>query len=106
MQHTKFSNPAIRLPTRKIYAFCRRWQVAELALFGSVLTAEFNTDSDIDVLVTFAEGEQWSLFDLLHMQEQLEEIFQRPVDLVERDAIRNPFRQRAISKNMQVIYAA
>ena len=51
-----------------IEAFCRRWRIRELALFGSVLTDEFRPDSDVDVLVTFepdAPKDAWGLVDLM-----------------------------------------
>jgi len=45
-------NPKINLPTEQIKAFCQKWQVTELALFGSVLREDFRSDSDIDILIT------------------------------------------------------
>lgn len=89
----------------QIEKFCQRWQIAKLALFGSVLTDEFRPDSDIDVLVTFSKGASWSLFDLIAMQEELEQVFQRPVDIVEEDAVRNPFRRHHILTTKKEIYA-
>ena len=44
----------IPLPLDQIADYCRRWKITELALFGSVLTDHFRSDSDVDVLVTFA----------------------------------------------------
>ena len=96
----------IEIPEREIAAFCRRWQVKELAIFGSALGDEFRPDSDVDVLVVFQDSAQWSLFDYVRAQQQLEQIFGRRVDLVEKKAIRNPFRRRHILKNHEVIYAA
>lgn len=90
----------------RLAEFCRRWKVAELALFGSVLRDDFRPGSDVDVLVTFAPGEQWSLFDLAAMQDELAAMFGRPVDLVEKKSIRNPFRRHAILTTKQVVYAA
>jgi len=87
-----------------VVEFCRRWQVTELALFGSVLTDDWRPDSDIDVLVTFSDEAGWSLFDLVTMQAELEQIFGRPVDLVEKDALRNPFRRHRILTTKQVVY--
>ena len=46
-------NVRIDIPSDKIAAFCRRWQIARLAPFGSVLRSDFGPDSDIDVLVKF-----------------------------------------------------
>ncbi|MBM4043470.1 MAG: nucleotidyltransferase, partial [Planctomycetes bacterium] len=45
--------PRINLPTDKIEAFCRKWRIAEVSLFGSVLRDDFRPDSDVDVLVAF-----------------------------------------------------
>ena len=89
----------------KIAAFCRRWQVKELAIFGSALGDEFRPDSDVDVLVVFQDDAKWSLFDHMRAEEELEQIFGREVDLVEKQAIRNPFRRHHILNNHEVIYA-
>jgi predicted nucleotidyltransferase len=97
------------LPTTdpdQIADFCRRWRVTELALFGSVLREDFRPDSDIDILVTFEPGAPWTLWDLSRMRIELEEIFGREVDLVEKKALRNPFRRQAILANQHVVYAA
>jgi predicted nucleotidyltransferase len=58
----------------KIHDFCNRWKIEEFALFGSVLKDDFGPDSDIDVLLTWAEGAQWSLFEWVDMQDELGEI--------------------------------
>jgi len=90
----------------QIADFCRRWKVTELALFGSVLREDFRPDSDVDVLVTFEPGAPWTLWDLSRMRIELEAIFGREVDLVEKKALRNPFRRQAILANQRVVYAA
>lgn len=95
----------LQLPEDKIAEFCRRWKITEFALFGSVLRDDFRPDSDIDVLVSFAPDAEWSLFDLVKMQEELETLFQREVDLVEKAGLRNPFRRSEILRTCQVIYA-
>jgi predicted nucleotidyltransferase len=92
--------------SHQIADFCRRWKITELALFGSVLREDFRPDSDIDVLVTFEPGAPWTLWDLSRMRIELEAIFGREVDLVEKKALRNPFRRRAILANQRVVYAA
>ena len=53
----------IDVPTGRIAEFCRKWKVAELSLFGSVLREDFGPESDVDVLVSFASDAQWGLFD-------------------------------------------
>ena len=96
-----------RLPidNKKIADFCNRWKITEFSLFGSVLREDFRADSDVDVLVTFQPQAEWSLWDLAEMQEDLEKIFGRSVDLVEKDALRNPFRRHSILSTREVFYA-
>jgi predicted nucleotidyltransferase len=96
----------LNIPQTKIADFCRRWRITELALFGSVLRADFRPDSDVDVLVTFASEVRWSLFDLVEMRDELRGLFGREVDLVEAAALRNPYRRRAILRDKEVIFAA
>ena len=88
----------------KIEEFCRRWQVIEFALFGSVLRDDFRPDSDVDVLITFSAEAHPSLFDLGAMSEELRDYFGRDVDLVEKAALLNPFRRRHILSNLEVVY--
>jgi hypothetical protein len=90
-------------------AWCRRWQVSELAFFGSVLRDDFRADSDVDVLIRFAESSQWSLLDHIAMEEELAAFFGRKVDLVSWRAVdgsHNPIRRRHILDSAQVVYAA
>ena len=91
---------AIDVPKDKLRDFCRKWKVTEFALFGSVTRPEeFRDDSDVDVLVRFAEDAQWSLFDVVHMEDELREIFGRDVDLLSRRGVessRNYLRRDAI----------
>ncbi|MCL4507763.1 MAG: nucleotidyltransferase family protein [Chloroflexi bacterium] len=104
MEATVSNNMTV--PYDKIAGFCTRWQVREFALFGSVLRDDFRPDSDIDVLITFSPDAPYSLFDLRRMENELRAIFGRNVDLVEKAALRNPFRRSEILKTSRVIYAA
>jgi len=96
----------IAVPTEKIAAFCRKWDIRELALFGSVLREDFSPRSDVDVLVAFTPEAQRSLFDLVEMKDELAELFGREVDLVSQRGLRNPFRRHEIINTRQVLYAA
>ena len=96
----------IDIPTERIEAFCRKWRITELALFGSVLRGDFRSDSDVDVLVTFAPDARWSLWDIVEAQQELEELFGRKVDLVEKKWLKNPFRRYSILTSKQVIYGS
>ena len=96
----------IEISKDRITEFCRRWQVKELSIFGSALGDDFRPDSDVDVLVVFQDDSKWDLFDHMRAEEELKQIFGREVDLVEKKAIRNPFRRHNILSNYEVIYAA
>ena len=98
-------NERITVPREKIEEFCCKWKIAEFALFGSALREDFRSDSDVDILVTFGEDAEWDLFDWVDMIEELKRIFGREVDLVEKTALRNPFRRQYILNNPKVIYA-
>ena len=100
------ARPRIEIPMEKIRAFCEKWKVVEFSLFGSVLRDDFRSDSDIDVLLSFEENSTWGLYDLVDMKDELQSIFGRKVDLVEKEAIRNPYRLRSMLAAQEVLYAA
>ena len=76
---------AIEIPKERLREFCRKWKVTEFALFGSVVRPEeFRADSDVDVLVRFADDARIGLFDLVHMEEELKDIFGRDIDLADK----------------------
>jgi predicted nucleotidyltransferase len=99
---------AIPIPTPEIEEFCRHFEVQELALFGSVLRDDFRPDSDVDVLVTFEPNARATLWTLGQMKLELEKIFQREVDVVERRGVEqspNWIRRNSILGSLKVIYA-
>ncbi len=99
----------IAIPHDALRAFCQRWRVSELALFGSAVQGDFRPDSDIDMLIRFAPDARWTLLDFVQMRDELSEIFGRRVDLVTRRAVeasKNPLRRKAILESAQVIYVA
>src|ERR1700681_2664984 len=104
LQTPSQARPALALDTTE--SFCRKWNVEELSLFGSVLREDFSSKSDIDVLVTFSPQAKLSLFDFVEMQEEMERLLHRKVDLVSRGGLRNPFRRHEILRTRQVVYAA
>jgi len=81
-------------------------QIIELYLFGSVLRDDFGPQSDIDILVRFSPDSHYSLFDLFDIREKFQKFFNRKVDLVEIDSLRNPYRRENILGHSRKIYAA
>jgi uncharacterized protein len=76
-----------------------------MALFGSVLREDFHSESDIDVLIEFAEDAHWTLYEWVDMKDELGAIPRRPVDLTSKRGLRNPFRRKGILATREVIYA-
>jgi len=98
--------PKIPLPMDRIETFCRKWGVKEFALFGSVLRDDFRPDSDVDVLLEFLPGFGFTFENTPVILDELESIFGRTVDVVEKSRIRNRFRKASILSSHRVRYAA
>jgi len=86
---------------------CRRYQVERLHLFGSAASDQFDAEgSDLDFLVCFADraptGEYADRY--LGFADDLERLFERPVDLVTVQSIRNPYFQREVESTRRLIY--
>jgi len=99
----------IEIPYETIVAFCKKWKIVRLDIFGSVLRDDFRPDSDVDMLVTFEQGVVWTFEQWLAMIRELETIFGRPVDLVERRQIEqspNYIRRRHILAHLENVYVA
>jgi uncharacterized protein len=98
---------SIEIPYNKIEAFCQKWNVRELSLFGSVLRDDFQPGSDIDILVSFDSDAKNGLFEMVNMQDELKVIFGREVDLVSRrgiEASSNFIRRENILNSAEVVY--
>ena len=99
----------IRIPKTKIAQFCKRWNVSEFALFGSVLRPDFRPESDVDILISFLPDAHVTLFDMARMQAELQTIFKRDVDLISKRGVensRNYLRRKNILNSAQVIHVA
>lgn len=88
--------------------FCQRWEIDELALFGSVLRDDFRPVSDVDMLVTFSPEANWSLLDHVKMEHEMQELLGRDVDIISKRAIirsENWLRREAILNSARVIFS-
>lgn len=89
----------------QIIALCEKYKVKQLCVFGSVLTDSFNKDSDIDFTVIFNKAEVGDYFtNYFDFKFALEDLFRRDVDLVEYEAIRNPYFKEEVDETRQYIY--
>jgi predicted nucleotidyltransferase len=99
----------IVIDQQAIEAFCRRWGITELDLFGSAIRDDFRADSDVDVLASFADDRRPTLLTLVQMEAELEHLFGRKVDLLERRAVErsdNYIRRRHTLAHREPLYMA
>ena len=84
---------------------CINYNVEKMYLFGSVLNSNFNKDSDVDLLVKFKKIELAEYFDnYINFKEKLAELFEREVDLLEEQTLRNPILIKSINRSKELVY--
>lgn len=89
----------------QIKQICKEYRVKKFSVFGSVLTENFSSDSDIDFVVDFDEKDPFKYTDLyFQLKEELEQILKRQIDLIEERGIKNPFFRKEIDESKVVIY--
>jgi predicted nucleotidyltransferase len=100
-------NEEIRLhiPIEELESVCRRYEVRELALFGSMLRPDQLSESDVDLLVSFQPGARVTFTTLARMQRELEALLGRKVDLVPKDGLKPVIRDHVLA-TARVLYAA
>jgi uncharacterized protein len=91
----------------EITAFCRKWGIHEMAVCESEPRPDFSSDSDVDFLISFHEGQRppWPM--ILEMQNELSTLVARPVDVLEKinlERSNSYFKSKQILQSAQVIY--
>ena len=95
----------LAIPEAALSDYCRRNEIAYLALFGSASRGELGAQSDVDLLVEFVPGARIGFLALERMQRELSGLFNRPVDLVPMDGLKPVIRDSVLS-DIEEIYAA
>ncbi len=91
----------------RIRELCLKHKVANLFVFGSVLTDKFKKSSDIDFIVDFKDVDLYEYADnYFDFKFSLEDIFKRDIDLLEDKAIRNPYLRKTIDSSKQLVYGS
>jgi uncharacterized protein len=98
----------IGLKREEIAELCRRHRVRRLALFGSAVGEGFDPErSDLDFLVEFKPLPPGTYADTYFgLLEALQQLFGRPVDLVDDSAIKNPYFRESVERSQALLYAA
>ena len=95
----------IELNIDKIIALCKKYKVAKLCVFGSILTPRFNDKSDVDLSVVFHYDQIPDLFiTFFDFIEELQALLGRKVDLIDETAIKNPYFRKELDSTKHLIY--
>jgi predicted nucleotidyltransferase len=96
----------IRIPRESLAALCREYHVSQLSLFGSITRPDFAADSDVDVLVDFEPGHVPGMGGIVDLRDGLSRLFGgRKVDVATRAILNNPYRRKAIDRDLYTLYA-
>jgi len=89
----------------RIKQLCKEHRVKNFSVFGSALTENFSSDSDIDFMVDFDENDPIKYTDLyFKLKDKLEQILKRQIDLIEERGIKNSFFKKEIDESKVIIY--
>ena len=95
----------IEMNMDRIIALCRKYKVAKLWVFGSILTPRFNDSSDVDFSVVFHYDEIPDLFiTFFDFIDELRTLLGREIDMVDETAVSNPYFRKELDKTKQLIY--
>ncbi|MDR1695932.1 MAG: nucleotidyltransferase domain-containing protein [Endomicrobium sp.] len=95
----------ITIKDRVFNSIIKKYGIKSLSVFGSSLRNDFNKDSDIDLLIEFKKPKEKSLFDLIDLRLELEEITGRKIDIVEKGSVKNPYKRKEINSTARLVYA-
>jgi predicted nucleotidyltransferase len=89
-----------------IVRLCEKYGINELSIFGSSIRDDFTQNSDVDILVSFGKTSEITLFDIMDLENEFSQLLNRAVDIVEKEALKNPIRKNKILSTREIIYAA
>jgi predicted nucleotidyltransferase len=101
----KLQKNGIFLNYEDIVHLCKKYYINELSIFGSSIRDDFNKNSDIDILVSFDNSSKITLFDIMNLEKEFSQLANREIDIVEKEALKNPIRKNKILSTREVIYA-
>lgn len=100
------ANHLLQAHQSELSELCAKYHVVALDLFGSALTDRFGPESDLDFVVMFdgvsSEDYADNFFDF---RDALTALFQRKIDLVEVQTLKNPYFKQVVEKTKQAVYA-
>ena len=100
----KLENNGVHIRYDDLVKICKKYQIIELSVFGSSIRDDFNDNSDIDFLVSFEPTSRLSLYDIVDLKDDFKDLLNREIDIVEKEAMKNPIRKKRILSTREVIY--
>ncbi|HEX3527670.1 MAG TPA: nucleotidyltransferase domain-containing protein [Thermoanaerobaculia bacterium] len=100
-------NKRLKVAPGALAAFCRKWHIAKLEVFGSLLREDFGNDSDVDFLVSFEPGKGPADMSWFQVKEELAELVGRKVDVLDRRLVeqsRNLYRKHHILSEAKAVH--
>ena len=89
-----------------VVILCKKYNINELSIFGSSLREDFSLNSDVDILISFNEDSEISLFDIMDIENEISKLINKEVTVVEEKSLKNPIRKNRILSTREIIYAA
>jgi len=91
----------------KLQELCEQYDIKTMHVFGSATTKDFNDESDVDILISFkAISFEKYTDNFFELHEKLEKLFNRKVDLLTENSLKNPYFIESVEKTKQLLYAA
>ena len=102
----KLEKNGIHFSFEELVELCEKYYLSELSIFGSSLRDDFNGESDIDILVSWKNYQKFNKpWDFINIEEDFKVLFNRKVDIVEKEALSNPIRRQDILAQSEILYA-
>jgi predicted nucleotidyltransferase len=102
----KLLKNGIILNNNDVIHLCKKYSIVELSIFGSSIRDDFTQNSDVDILVSFDSNSNVTLFDIMDLESEFKKLLKREVDIVEKEALKNPIRKNKILSTRKILYAA
>ena len=102
----KLERNGVILKYEDLKRLCQKYDVTELSIFGSSLREDFTEDSDVDILVSYKNLTDVSIFDVIDFEIEFTELLNRKTQIVIKESLKNPIRKRKILSSMETVYVA
>jgi predicted nucleotidyltransferase len=102
----KLQKNGVFLDYDDVVRLCEKYGINELSIFGSSIRDDFSQNSDVDILVSFDKTSEITLFDIMDIEKEFSQLLKREVDIVEKEALKNPIRKNKILSTREIIYVA